>query len=259
MAQGLYLPGDGFFHRVRPPIKVLAVLALFVPPLVFTDPAFGGGVLAALLALVLASGAGSNLWKVRALVVLLFVMSVILWPVFRASGPTLAAVGPVRVTRYGLLYGLSVALRLVSFLLAALLLVSTTKVEEISWGLSRLGVPFRAAFALSLAFRLVPLFLETGRTIVAAQRSRGLDVDAGGALTRARKYVPIIVPILLGAIRKADSMAVALEARGFGAATRRTNLADRPSTWRDAVALGVALAATAAALVLRAAHFGVLR
>jgi energy-coupling factor transport system permease protein len=251
MSRGLYLPGDSFFHRLRPPVKLAVVLLSFVPPLVLVGPR-ALGVLAALgVALVLSCGAGRALWKVRALVALLVVMSLLLWPLFRASGPTLLAVGPIAVTRGGVLYGLTVALRLLCFLFGTLLLVSTTTVEEFAFALGRLGVPFRAAFSLSLAFRLVPLFMETGRTIVAAQRARGLELDAGGVVARARKYVPILVPILLGAIRKADRMAVALEARGFGAPGIRTSLADRPATWRDAVAVAAVVLVLAASVAMR--------
>jgi energy-coupling factor transport system permease protein len=258
MAQGLYLPGDGFFHRLSPPFKVTALFLGFVPPLLFNHPAYMAGVLAFWFALAVASGSWPNVRRLAGLAAILFLMSAILWPLFKAGGPVLVAVGPVRVTEIGLLYGVAAGLRLVAFLLAALVLLSTTTVEEFTRGLVRLGIPYRAAFALSLAFRLVPLFLESGRTIAAAQMARGLDLESGGPVARGRRHIPVLVPILLTAIRRADSMSIALEARGFGAGKRRTSLSDRPATWRDAVAVGGAFLLLAASAALRRLGYGVL-
>ena len=251
MASGLYLEGDGFFHRLSPAAKNLAVFIGFVPPILLTDALPMGALLAFWLLTAAAAGALANLWRLRALAAIVFLMSLLMWPIFRASGPVLVQAGPVAVTEGGLLFGLTAGFRLLCFLLAALVLLSTTTIEAFTRGLVRLGVPYRVAFALTLAFRLVPLFLESGRTIVAAQKSRGLDLESGGPIARARKHVPVLVPILLTAIRRADSMSIALEARGFGAQRERTSVSDRPATWRDAVFVAVSLAVLAAAVGIR--------
>ena len=84
------------------------------------------------------------------------------------------------------------------------------------------GCPYRLAFALGLAFRLVPLFLGSARSIVEAQRARGLDLARGGPLARLGKFVAVLVPIFMTALRDADRMAMALDARGFSAGVPRT-------------------------------------
>ena len=70
---------------------------------------------------------------------------------------------------------------------------------------------------------LALLFMETGQTIVAAQRSRGLELDGGSMLKRAGKYGPIIIPIVLSSLRRADGLSVALESRGFRSSATRTS------------------------------------
>jgi energy-coupling factor transporter transmembrane protein EcfT len=121
--------------------------------------------------------------------------------------------------------------------------LTCTPIEDIAYGLNRLGMPYVASFALSLAFRLTPLFLQAGQQIALAQRARGLDLDRGGPLRRLRGYLPILVPVLLGGLRRADQLAVALELRGFGRPGKRTALPDYRFTWRDGLALlGVAAA-----------------
>ena len=62
----------------------------------------------------------------------------------------------------------------------------------------------------------MPLFIDSALTVVDAQRLRGYDFDAGGPFERVRRYVPVIIPVFMGALRKANNMAMALEARGFG-------------------------------------------
>ena len=76
-------------------------------------------------------------------------------------------------------------------------------------------MPYKLGFTMTLAFRLVPVFLDAAVTVVQAQRCRGFNFDEGNLVQRARRYVPVIVPVFMGALRRADGMAMALEARGF--------------------------------------------
>ena len=124
-------------------------------------------------------------------------------------------------------------------LATSVLFLSTTKVEEFTAGLMRLGVPYRVGFAISLSFRLVPLFIDSAFTVVQAQRLRGYDFDRGGPLTRVRRYVPVVIPVFMGALRKANAMAMALEARGFGMNPRPTSFVDYPMRPRDFAALAI--------------------
>jgi len=119
---------------------------------------------------------------------------------------------------------------------SGLVFLSTTKTEEIVLGLIRLRVPFQAAFAFSLAIRMVPTIIGTALTVTEAQRSRGLDTESGGPLARVRTYTPLLVPIFLHTLRNTDQLAKALESRGFGARRERTSLLTIGFHVRDAVA-----------------------
>ena len=129
-----------------------------------------------------------------------------------------------------------------------MLFLSTTKVEEFTAGLSRLGVPYRVGFAITLSFRLVPLFIDAAVTVVQAQRLRGYDFDRGGPLERVRRYVPVVIPVFMGALRKANSMAMALEARGFGMSRQPTSFIDYPFEPGD-------ITAVCALFILAAVYF----
>ena len=101
----------------------------------------------------------------------------------------------------------------------AFLFLSVTRIEEFAYALTRLGLPYKVGFTMTMAFRLVPVFVDAAATVVQAQRCRGLDFERGRLWQRMRRYVPVIVPVFMGALRRADQMAMALDARGFQART----------------------------------------
>jgi len=92
-------------------------------------------------------------------------------------------------------------------------------------------------FGLSLSFRLLPSFLEVVSTVREAQRSRGLDLDTGGLVAKARKHLPLLVPVFVSSIRHSDDMALALESRGFGRSNPRTYLKNYEFGLRDVLLL----------------------
>ncbi|HTO57319.1 MAG TPA: energy-coupling factor transporter transmembrane component T, partial [Pseudomonadales bacterium] len=114
----------------------------------------------------------------------------------------------------------------------------------------QVGVPYKLGFTLTLAFRLVPVFVESASTVVQAQRCRGFNFDEGNLLERARRYVPVLVPVFMGALRRADGMAMALEARGFQSDRARSNYEPYRFSRRDGAALVVVTLVAASALAL---------
>src|SRR5262249_14514646 len=161
-------------------------------------------------------------------------------------------------TEAGFLYGLSTAIRLDTFLAAGILFLTVTRVEEVAYALGRLGLPYTVGFTLTLAFRLVPVFFDAALSVVQAQRCRGLEFARGGLVARLRRFVPVIVPVLIGALRRADRMAMALELRGFNSGRPRTTYLRARAGTADAVAGAVAAATAAAYVALWATGHGVL-
>lgn len=218
------------------------MLALFVAAFLCERPLVLLPLVLLTAALILAAGGLPNVRRLRWLLALVFVMTFAIWTLFSPGGTPLVAWGPVRPSAAALEFALGMALKLVTFRGIGIAFLSATKIEELSWALTRLGVPYKLGFTMTLAFRLVPIFLDAAVTVVQAQRCRGFDFDAGGPLARVRRYVPVLVPVFMGALRRADGMAMALEARGFQSRRPRTALEAyrfRPS---DALALAAALA-----------------
>ncbi len=233
----LYREAASPLHRLDPRVKLLALGAGCLTLLLFTDPRVLWAPFVALIA-VAATGRVLRAYLAGgAVVTALGGLSVVVWPLYL----TLRGHGGAAAW----LFGLGMGLRLVTMLLAGYLLMLTTRAEEILAALSRLGVPFPAVFALGLTFRLVPALVATAANVVEAQKLRGFTFDRGGPLARVRRFVPLLVPILGGALRSAHRMAWALEAKGFGSATARTSylaLRMRAGDW-TAAALSLGMAA----------------
>ncbi len=226
----LYIDRPSPIHRLDPRAKMVFLGGLLLLSVAAEHPALPAALLLMVIITYQAAGTWRALKRVRMLLVILSTFSLITWSLV-ANGTT-PLFGPV--TLESLLYGLGTGLKLSTAVVGATLFLATTKNEEITLGLIRLGLPYNAAFAFSMALRLVPTFVGAGATIVQAQKSRGLDVESGNILERIRKYLPLIVPIFASAIRSTNQLAMALESKGFGARSRRTHLLQlkmRPSDW----------------------------
>jgi energy-coupling factor transport system permease protein len=228
-----YYRTQSFFERIHPVSKLIALLAAFVPPFFGKTPRQVLYYFILLLLAALLARAGKNLFRIYKLMIILFTMSTVLWTFFYRGQTILFDLGPVAIMKESILYGITIGIRLNCFVLAAIIFLTCTPIEDFTYALSKLGLPFVTSFALTLAFRLTPLFIEAAQTIVMAQKARGLELDSGGLLRRIRNYVPIIIPVLSSGIRRADQLAIALESKGFGKTKRRSNVSDFHTTWRD--------------------------
>jgi len=219
VAFSLYVDRATPLHRRHPVAKVLAMILLFVAIFVADDPRLVAPLTLLVLLAIGWAGAFERVWRLRWLIVPIFVFTTVIWALFF---PAQAGIPVSRADAFR--FGLGMALKLESFLLTGLLFLATTTVEEFAFGLTRLGVPYRAGFVLTLSCRLVPVFLDAALTVVDAQRCRGLDLTSGSIRTRIARYVPVIVPVFIGGLRRADQMAFALEVRGFSSGRPRTEL-----------------------------------
>jgi energy-coupling factor transport system permease protein len=109
----------------------------------------------------------------------------------------------------------------------------TTSADDLGLALEQIHAPYTIAFTFTTAVRLVPTMAVDAQTVVDAQRSRGLELDKGNFMKRIRNYVPILIPLIISAIRRSVELAEALEARGFGATEKRTSIVTLKMRWPD--------------------------
>jgi len=100
----------------------------------------------------------------------------------------------------------------------------TTSPDDLGLALERSKVPYELCFAFTTAVRFVPVLADEAQTIIDAQRSRGLELDKGNLLKRIKNYLPILIPLIVNAIRRSLELAEAMESRAFGSEAERTSL-----------------------------------
>jgi energy-coupling factor transport system permease protein len=220
----LYVPGQGFLYQVDPRAKLLFALSVFLYLALESAPQ---AMLLALLGLhVLALSCQDTrvrvpvLWKaVAPLVVMVLVLGSLRW---RAED-ALLAVGPVAITLQSLWRAIGLSARIAGLTLALSLALWTTDPGAAVAGLTRLGVPFELGFAAVMALQQVIVFRRLFYQILEAQQSRGLMLPRRNPFRAARAYVPVLVPLLIHALRSVDNLSLALQSRGFGTARKRTS------------------------------------
>jgi energy-coupling factor transport system permease protein len=203
-------------HRLDPRTKIFAVLLLFGLGLTFNHPLYEGAVLIGVLAIAWLGGSLENVWRLKYMLLILMTFSTVLWPFFITGSTEVLRWWRIRVYLESLLYGAAMGMRTAVFLIAGIIFLSTTRIEEFTASLIKLRVPYPMAFAVSTAFRLLPTFVGAGSVIIEAQTARGLDLRSGSVVARMRKFIPLLVPILIYAIRSVNLQAMALESKHFG-------------------------------------------
>jgi len=127
----------------------------------------------------------------------------------------------------------------------------TTSPDHLGLALEQTRVPYEFAFAFTTAVRFVPVLAEEAQTIMDAQKARGLELEKGGFLKRIRNYVPVLIPLIVSAIRRSLELAEAMESRAWGATKKRTNLYALKLHRGDFALLAIAIGVLAIAIYVR--------
>ncbi len=254
----IYVERPSYVHRkIDPRTKLAALGATFVFALSFNHPL----PLALLMLTVLGIGRWATIpWRRMAPFLIggtwFLVLGVIVWPLYVKGGPTLITPLGIEYTLDGVLFGLAMGLRVALMVVAAGVWMMTTSPQRLTEGLLRLGLPHKAGIAMTAAIRFVPLLNAERVTIQEARQARALDLQHGNPFSRAVRSIAIIGPLFIRAIDVAQSLALAMEARGFGARDGRSSIVMLSFTRTDRVIVLVLLVACIAAVVGRLLGFG---
>ena len=125
------------------------------------------------------------------------------------------------ITGVSLTVAASMTLRFLSLISSFSLFFMTTSPDDLGLALEEVNVPYYLTFTFTTAVRLVPTIAVDAQTVIDAQKSRGLELEKGNLLKRIKNHIPILIPLIVTAIRRSMEMAEALESRGFGAVPKR--------------------------------------
>lgn len=253
-----YYAGDSLLHRLDPRAKFVAVSALAVA--LFVRDSFAALAVyaaVAILACVLSGVPFAWFWRAFRPLLWLVGLTFVAQVVF-APGEPFFSFGFVHLSRRGLELAAFLSLRLVVLVLFGSVLTLTTPSIALTDGLAWLGRPLRRlrvptdelALMVTIALRFIPTLLVELDTIMRAQRARGADFRRGGLRERTRSLVPVLVPLFVLSFRRADELALAMEARCYRPGAVRTRLHPLRAGRADAAVLVVTATVIAAALLV---------
>lgn len=248
----IYIDNNSFIHRLDPRVKIIIFLLTFVAILLFQNPLWMLPIAVLILAQLVISGALVNMRRIRYILIVLTVSSMVLWNLF-ATGETQLF---WRISAESLSFAVARTMLMILMISAGMILITSTRNEELVNGMIRLGMPYRVGFAISTALRLVPTIVSSTITISQAQRSRGLDLESGNLLDRVKKFLPLLVPVFISTIRSTNIFGMALESKGFGARDKRTFYLVFQMNTADYVVLAFAIVFMLASIYLAILGYG---
>lgn len=256
---GQYYFADSFVHRMDARIKLLLCLTFMVAIFFVTSFAvFGLIVLFLLLTIAVAKvPLGSILRSIKGIFVLLL-FTAILNLFFTKRGTLLWSWWILEIYDGGIIFAAKMLLRLTLLVIGSNLLTLTTTPVELTHAIESLLAPLNVvkfpvkdfALIMSLTLSFIPSLIEETDRIVRAQKARGADFDTGSVFKRAKAFVPILIPLLVGGFRRADELANAMNSRCYEGCTKRTRLVTMKLSWRDAVGAFVTLSVLVAVFVV---------
>ena len=234
VAIGRYIQGNSVLHRMDPRIKVILFILYMVTIFLADKPVTMLATFSVVLFLSLLSKIHpiEILRSVRPIIfIMIFIFLINIFTI--RSGETLWSWWIFTVTEGGLMKGTLMTCRLLLLIVATSLLLSlTTTPLKLAEALEALGSPLKVikvpvnemAMTISIALRFIPTLVEETDKIMKAQSSRGAEYDTGNVFQRAKGYVAVLVPLFVSAFKRADELAVAMDARCYQGGVGKTKL-----------------------------------
>lgn len=229
---GQYYPTGSFIHKLDPRTKIMITMAYIVGLFIIKRfIAYGFTILFVAAAIQVSKIPFRymirGLKPLRVIILLTFTINLFMTP-----GESLYSLGPLNMTREGLNQGVFMAIRLMMLVIGTSLLTLTTSpialtdgIENLLKPFAKIGVPaHELAMMMTIALRFIPTLLEETDKIMKAQMARGADFESGNIINRAKSLVPLLVPLFISAFRRADDLAMAMEARCYRGGENRTRM-----------------------------------
>ena len=245
---GQFYPGQSFLHRLDPRTKLICLFLYMVGLFMVKELASFGYLMVFSVLVIAGSGVPvKTLLKGLKPMWVLLLMTMLLNSFMTADGNVLWQWRFLKVTDAGLVRGLFMALRLVLLLNMTALLTLTTTPILLTDGLERLmkrcfiPMAHELAMMMTIALRFIPTLIEETDRIMKAQIARGADFETGSIIKKAKSLVPLLIPLFVSAFRRADDLAMAMEARCYRGGEGRTRLRQLKYRRLDAAAFAATI------------------
>lgn len=230
---GQYYPANSLIHRLDPRVKIVCTL-LFLISLFVQNSFLGYGIATIFLVAVVKISRVPFKFIVKGLkaIVILLMFTVVMNLFLTKGGEELVHVGFIHIYEKGLRTCVFMAIRLIYLIIGSSLMTLTTTpnaltdgIEKLLHPLNKVHVPVHeVAMMMSIALRFIPILLEETDKIMKAQIARGADLESGNLIQKTKAMVPILVPLFVSAFRRANDLAMAMEARCYHGGDGRTKM-----------------------------------
>ena len=257
---GQYIPGETFVHKLDPRTKILLSI-LYIICLFVVDKFVGYIFIVALLVLTVYISKLSPRYLYKGLKPVFFlILFTALLNIFMVKGTEdslLLNIGFLKIYKEGLSTAAFMAIRLILLIMGTSILTLTTSPIELTDGIERLLKPIgkemahELAMMMTIALRFIPTLMDETDKIMMAQKARGADFDNGGIIQKAKSLIPLLVPLFVSSFRRADELAMAMEARAYRGGAGRTRMKILKFSSNDFLAFAVFIMLFAVCLAIR--------
>lgn len=264
---GQYYPTQSFVHRMDPRAKIVLVIA-YIVAIFLANNFFGLAAVTLFLIVAVAFSrvpVGSVLRSVK-MILFIIIFTAILNLFFYSSSSDLHILAQwwvITISWESIINMIFLAMRLFLLVLGTSVLTLTTTPVALTDGIESLLTPLKwirfpvheLALIMSIALRFIPTLIDETNRIISAQKARGANFETGGLIKRAKAMIPVLVPLLVSAFRRAEDLGDAMDARCYSGSKGRTKYKKLTFGWRDVVGL-ILLAGLITGVVFLNIYFG---
>ncbi|MBQ8038686.1 MAG: energy-coupling factor transporter transmembrane protein EcfT [Lachnospiraceae bacterium] len=241
---GQYYQADSVIHKMDPRVKLIATF-VFIISLFVVDNFIGYGICFLFLAIAIALSKVPVKFMLRGMKAILFLLIItVIFNLFLTPGDALVSFWVFTITKQGVKMAFTMAMRLSMLIVGSSVMTLTTTPNNLTDGLESVMKPLKKikvpvheiAMMMSIALRFIPILLEETDKIMKAQIARGADFESGNLFKKAKSMVPLLVPLFISAFRRANDLAMAMEARCYQGGEGRTKMKPLIYKKRDAIA-----------------------
>ncbi len=257
---GQYYPSNSFVHKCDPRLKIV-FLIVYIVAIFLAKNFYALGVCAATFFIMVAFAKVpiKSLFRSVKGILFLLIFTAVLNFFFRDGETVLWQWKFIKITLEAVYSTLFLAARLFLLVLGSALLTLTTTPVSLTDGIESLLFPFKLlhlpvhelALIMSIALRFIPILTDETARIMNAQKARGADFESGSLIQRVKAVIPILIPLLISAFRRADELGDAMDARCYSGSKVRTKYKKLTFTWRDLLAFLLGAALLAAVILLK--------
>ena len=253
---GQYYQTESVIHRLDPRVKIVATM-VFIISLFVADNIVGYILAGIFLAVEIGLSHIPFRFITKGMKAIVFLLMItVVFNLFLTPGKALVSFWIFTITYEGLLLAVRMAVRLIFLIIGSSVMTLTTTPNNLTDGLESLLNPLKKirvpvheiSMMMSIALRFIPILLEETDKIMKAQMARGADFENGSLIERAKSLVPILVPLFISAFRRANDLAMAMEARCYSGGEGRTKM--KPLIYRKNDYLAYLITALYLALVI---------